>query len=78
MMFAAIINAVLNATFTTTAGEVARLSKTKVMTHVGGGAGLYALLPMAVNGDKEAIGALVLMFASWMWALVDRWWKDRG
>lgn len=77
------VTAILNALITTAAENVAggmtkiRVSKTKAATHAGAGAGFYVLLPLALNGDNEAIGALLVMGASWAWSLFDRWRKDR-
>lgn len=78
-MLSAFLNAVILTPAADAAGKMikTRFSKTKASAHVGVGAGAYALLIPALNGDHEAIGALLVMGASWAWSLFDRWRKDR-
>ena len=77
------VSTILNALLTTVAEDAVgkltkkRISKTKVTTHASVFAGFYALLPTAMHGDNAAIGALVVMTVSGLWALIDRWRKDK-
>lgn len=78
------ISKILSAILTTAAQDAAgkmtktRISKTKAATHIGTGAGVYVLLPLAINGDETAIGALVVMGLSWLAALYGRWKADHN
>ena len=77
------ISSILTAILTTSAQDTAgrwvkkRVSKTKAAVHVGTAAGVSVLLPLALNGDEAAIGALVLMVISWGTALWGRWKADQ-
>ncbi len=77
------ISSILTAILTTSAQDAAgrwvktRVSKTKAAVNVGTGAGVIALLPLALNGDETAIGALVVMLISWGTALWGRWKADQ-
>ncbi len=61
------ISGILNALITTVAADQAgrmvkkRVSATKAGVNIGGLAALYGLLPLALNGDEQAIGALLVM-----------------
>jgi len=59
------------------AGKV-RFSKTVMATHAGTAAGFWALIPLAMQGDQQAIGALVVMALGWAGALYGRWKADQG
>jgi len=77
------LSAILNALITTASKDAIagvakkRISKTKMGTQVAGIAGAYALLPLALNGDETAIGALVVMVIGWVMALWGRWKADQ-
>ncbi len=73
-----IVPALLNAFLTTPAADDAgrmvkkRISKTKAAVNTGTAAGVFVLLPMALQGDATSIGALVLIVISWGVALWGR------
>jgi len=47
-------------------------------THAGTAAGFWALIPLAMQGDQQAIGALVVMALGWAGALYGRWKADQS
>jgi len=57
------------------AGHVIGLlaSKTQIGATTGAAGGLIVALPGALNGDPNAIGAVVLIVIGWLGALYGRW-----